>query len=165
MKPFRINKHGKLVFPSSIFIELDFSIISDLNQLQAIIRRDFEVKALTGNEIATQAAAGAYKTRYDLIRDIGLHLFWANRFALAMYEKRPTRWRDVPKNREDVFVPLLQPRENREAKSTSVREAYAKLDPMWNATAEDELFEMLFDVFSNKLYKATELPAIKATIA
>jgi len=165
MKPFRMNKHGKLVFPSSIFTELDFSIIADLDQLQAIIRRDFEVKALTGTEIATRAAAGDYSTRYDLIRDLGTHLFWANRFALAMYDKRPTRWRDVPRNRDDLFVPLLHPRENRETKSAQVREAYEKLKPMLNATAEDSLFEMLFDVFSTKLYKATELPAIKATIA
>lgn len=165
MKPFQLNNSGKLVFPSSIFIELDFSIIADLNQLQAIVRRDFEVKALTGDEIADRAAAGAYATRYDMLRDIGIHLFWANRFALAMYDKRPMRWRDVPRTRDDLFVPLLHPRENREAKSRKISEAFAKLEPMWNATAEAELFEMLFDVFSHKLYKATELPAIKSTIA
>src|SRR5210317_1330820 len=119
MKPFRLNKQNKLVFPSSIFIELDFSIIADLDQLNAIIKRDFEVKAPTGIEIAERAASGSYATRYDLLRDIGLHLFWANRFALAMYDKRPTRWRDVPRTHDDVFVPLLQPREKREAKSAS----------------------------------------------
>ena len=57
MKPFRLNKHNKLVFPSSIFVELDFSIIADLNQLKAIIKRDFEVKAPTGTEIAERADA------------------------------------------------------------------------------------------------------------
>jgi 3-oxoacyl-[acyl-carrier-protein] synthase-3 len=165
MKPFRFNKHNKLVFPSSIFIELDFSIIANLDQLRAIIRRDFEVKAPTGTEIAERAAAGAYATRYNLLRDIGLHLFWANRFALAMYDKRPTRWRDAPRSRNDVFVPLLQPWEDRAAKSASVRAAYGQLPAMWNETSEDELFEMLFDVFSNKLYLASSLPPIKATIA
>jgi 3-oxoacyl-[acyl-carrier-protein] synthase-3 len=165
MKPFRFNKHNKLVFPSSIFIELDFSIIANLDQLRAIIRRDFEVKAPTGTEIAERAAAGAYATRYNLLRDIGLHLFWANRFAQAMYDKRPTRWRDVPRSRNDVFVPLLQPWEDRAAKSASVRAAYGQLPAMWNETSEDELFEMLFDVFSNKLYLASSLPPIKATIA
>jgi len=164
MKPFRLNKHGKLVFPSSIFVDLDFSIINDLDQLNAIIRRDFEVKAPNGTEIADLASSGGYATRYDLLRDLGLHLFWANRFALVMYDKRPTRWRDVPRNRDDLFVPLLTPRENREAKSKSVREAYAKLPAMWDQSTEDELFETLFDVFSNKLYKATELPPIKSTI-
>ncbi|MDK8463494.1 3-oxoacyl-[acyl-carrier-protein] synthase III C-terminal domain-containing protein [Marinobacter sp. SS13-12] len=165
MKPFRLNKHGKLVFPSSIFTELDFSIITDLDQLKAIIRRDFEVKAPTGTEIAERAAAGSYATRYDLLRDIGLHLFWANRYALVMYHKQPMRWRDVPRNRDDVFVPLLQPWEGRAAKTATVREAYTKLPEKWNATAEDELFALLFDCFSNKLYHATSLPPIKATIA
>ncbi len=165
MKPFRLNKHGRLVFPSSIFVELDFSIISDLDQLKAIIRRDFEVKAPTGIEIAARAAAGSYKTRYDLLRDIGLHLFWANRFALAMYDKRPTRWRDVPRTRNDVFVPLLQPREDREAKSASVLKAFGELPAKWDQAAEESLFGTLFDCFSNKLYKASSLPPIKATIA
>ena len=165
MKPFRLNQHGKLVFPSSIFVELDFSNITDLDHLQAIIRRDFEVKAPTGTEIAARAAAGTYSTRYDLLRDIGLNLFWANRFALAMYDKQPTRWRDVPKNSDDVFVSLLQPWEDREAKVASVRKAYGQLPAKWNGPAEDGLFDMLFDVFSNKLYRAAELPPIKATIA
>jgi 3-oxoacyl-(acyl-carrier-protein) synthase III len=160
-----MNKHGKLVFPSSIFVDLDFSIIADLDQLKAIIRRDFEVKAPTGNEIAEWADAGQYATRYELLRDLGLHLFWANRFALAMYDKRPTRWRDVPRACDDVFVPLLHPRENREAKAASVKNAYDKLPAKWDRTAEDKLFGILFDCFSNKLYRASELPAIKATIA
>ena len=165
MKPFRLNQHGRLVFPSSIFVELDFSIINDLDHLQAIIRRDFEVKAPTGTEIAERAASGSYATRYDLLRDLGLHLFWANRFALAMYDKRPTRWRDVPKNRDDVFVPLLRPWEDREAKSASVLEAYGQLAAKWDGAAENDLFDMLFSCFSNKLYLAAELPPIKATIS
>ncbi len=165
MKPFRLNKHGKLVLPCSIFIDLDFTIISSLDHLQAIVRRDFEGKAPTGTEIAKRAAAGSYTSRYDLLRDISLNLFWANRFALTMYDKRPTRWRDVPRNREDVFVALLQPWPDGKAKAASVRNAYEQLDAKWNRTAEDELFDMLFDVFSNKLYRAQELPPIKATIA
>lgn len=165
MKPFRLNKHGKLVFPSSIFVDLDFSIIADLDQLKAIIKRDFQGKAPTGIEIAERADTGKYATRYDLLRDLGLHLFWANRFALAMYEKRTTRWRDVPRSSDDVFVPLLSPRENREEKSASVLKAYGKLPAKWDTTAEDDLFGILFDCFSNKLYRASELPPIKATIA
>lgn len=165
MKPFRLNKHGKLVLPCSIFIDIDFTIIKNLEHLQAIVRRDFEGKAPTGTEIAKRAAAGSYKTSYDLLRDVSLNLFWANRFALTMYDKRPTRWRDVPRNREDVFVALLQPWTDGKAKAAVVREAYDKLDPMWSKTSEDELFNMLFDVFSNKLYRAQELPPIKATLA
>lgn len=165
MKPFRLNKHGKLVFPCSIFIDLDFTIISSLDHLQAIVRRDFEGKAPTGTEIVKRAAAGSYASRYDLLRDISLNLFWANRFALTMYDKRPTRWRDVPRNREDIFVPLLQPWPDGKAKAASVRNAYEQLEAKWNRTTEDELFDTLFDIFSNKLYRAQELPPIKATIA
>ena len=31
------------------------------------------------------------------MRDVALNLFWVNRFAMTMYEKVPTRWRDVPR--------------------------------------------------------------------
>jgi 3-oxoacyl-(acyl-carrier-protein) synthase III len=165
VKPFRLNRQGKLVFPSSVLIDLDFSVIRDLDHLQAIIRRDFEVKAPTGTDIATRADHGEYDDRYQLLRDIGLHLFWANRFALAMYDKRPIRWRDVPRHRPDVFVPLLRPWEDRQAKVASVSAAYRRLPARWNAAVEDELFDQLFDVFANKLYHATELPALKPTIA
>ena len=41
------------------------------------------------------------------MRDVALNLFWVNRFAMTMYDKRPTRWRDVPRNRDDVFLPVL----------------------------------------------------------
>jgi len=165
MKPFKLNKHGKLVFPSSIFVDLDFSVIADLDHLQAIIRRDFEGKAPTGTEIAERVAAGSYPTSYDLLRDMGLHLYWANRFALTMYEKRPMRWKDVPKTRDDIFVALLEPWSDRDLKVTSVRDGYAQLKAKWNEATENELFEMLFDIFANKLYLARELPPIKATIA
>jgi 3-oxoacyl-(acyl-carrier-protein) synthase III len=165
MKPFQLNHNGKLVFPSSIFIDLDFSVIEDLDHLKAIIRRDFEVKAPTGTEIAAKADDGAYRNRHELLRDIGLHLFWANRFAMTMYEKRPTRWRDVPRTRDDVFVPLLRPWEDRQSKVASVRRAFDQLPARWDDAIEQELFDQLFDVYSNKLYLAAALPALKPTIA
>lgn len=164
MKPFRLNRHGKLVFPSSIFIDLDFSVIEDLDHLHAVIRRDFEVKAPTGTEIAAAADAGDYEDRYQLVRDIGQHLFWASRFALTMYDKRPTRWRDVPRNRDDVFVPLQRPWVGRQAKVDSVLAAFERLPARWDEAAEANLFELLMDVYANKLYLAAELPAIKPTI-
>ncbi len=108
-KSFVVNKHGRLVFPSNFFPEPEFSSIDTVEELSAIIRRDFEVKAPTGAEIATRAASGDYADRYELLRDLGVYLFWMNRNAMAMYEKRPTRWRDVPRSREDVFLPALTP--------------------------------------------------------
>ncbi len=165
VKPFRLNRSGRLVFPSSIFVDLDFSVVSDLGHLQAIVRRDFEVKAPTGAEIAEKAGVGGYRNRYELLRDLGLHLFWANRFALLMYDKRPTRWRDVPRTRDDVFVPLMTPWKDRRSRADAVQEAWGRLPARWSDTTESELFDILFDVFSNKLYLAAELPPIKATIA
>ncbi|MDH3302651.1 MAG: ketoacyl-ACP synthase III [Acidimicrobiia bacterium] len=165
VKPFRLNHNGKLVFPSSIFVELDFSIIADLDHLRAIVRRDFEVKAPTGTEIAEKASGDGYRNRYELLRDLGLHLFWANRFALLMYDKRPTRWRDVPRTRDDVFVPLMARWDDRRARADAVLSTWRHLPARWNDATESELFDTLFDVFSNKLYLAAELPPIKATIA
>ena len=45
MKPFVVNRHGRLVFPSNFIPEPDFSSIDTVAELGAIIRRDFEVKA------------------------------------------------------------------------------------------------------------------------
>ena len=44
MQPFLINSHGRMVFPSNFLPQLDFSVIDDLDQLAAVIRRDFEAK-------------------------------------------------------------------------------------------------------------------------
>src|SRR5437762_80215 len=99
MKPFVVNRHGRLVFPSNFFPELDFSVLESLDQLSSVIKRDFEAKAPTGTDIADRIEAGSYATRFELLRDIGLHLFWVTRYALTMYEKRPTRWRDLPRGR------------------------------------------------------------------
>src|SRR3989442_11186445 len=97
MKPFVINRYGRMVFPFSFFPNLDFSVFETLDQFAAGIRRDFEEKAPTETDIVTRLESGAYRGRYDLLRDLALDLFWVNRFALTMYEKRPTRWRDVPR--------------------------------------------------------------------
>jgi len=45
MKSFVLNRHGRLVLPSSIMPQLDFSTMESLEQLDNVIRRDFETKA------------------------------------------------------------------------------------------------------------------------
>ncbi len=121
VQPFVINSHGRMVFPSNFLPELDFTVIDDLDQLDAVIRRDFEAKAPSGTEILRRIEAGDhYSTRYELMRDVALNLFWTNRFAMTMYDKRPTRWRDVPRHREDVFLPVLTPWEDAERKVAAV---------------------------------------------
>ena len=120
MQAFELNKHGKIVFPSNCFPDLDFSTFESLEQLDAVVRRDFDSKAPTGTDILEQIKTGAYQTKFELMRDMALNLFWANRFKMTMYDVRPTRWADVPRSRDDVFVPILTPWEDRETKVAAV---------------------------------------------
>ena len=120
MNAFALNRHGRLVLPSNIFPQLDFSTMESLEQLDSVIRRDFETKAPSGTDILQNVETGAYPSRYALMRDVALNLFWANRFAITMYDKRPTRWADVPRNRSDVFLPILEPWEDGERKIAAV---------------------------------------------
>ncbi len=165
MQAFVLNRHGRMVFPSNIIPELDFSAMESLDQLDRVIRRDFETKAPTGTDILHRVKQGAYPTRYALMRDLALNLFWANRFAMTMYDKRPTRWADVPRTRTDVFLPVLTPWEDGDAKVAAVRDAYAALPAAWNPAVEDRIFGVLFDVFGHRRHHATTLPAIKPTVA
>jgi hypothetical protein len=102
VRPFVVNGHDRLVFPSNFIAELDFSVLETLEQLGAVIRRDFEAKAPTGSEILERVDSDAYRSRYELLRDLAMNLVWGNRYAMTMYEKRPTRWRDLPRRRDDV---------------------------------------------------------------
>src|ERR1039457_3207343 len=102
---FVFNRHGRLVFPANFFGELDFSVLRTLEQFTAVIERDFEAKAPTGIDILARFESGAYRGRFELRRDLGQNLFWANRFSITMFEQRPTRWRDVAMHRDDVFLP------------------------------------------------------------
>jgi len=165
VKPFVINRHGRLVFPANFFGELDFSVLATLDEFTAVIGRDFEAKAPTGTDILARTESGAYQGRFELLRDLGQNLFWVNRYSITMFEKRPTRWRDVAKHRDDVFLPVLTPWEDSVRKVAAVERAFRELPPTWDAETEDKVFGLLFDVFRNKLHHATELPPIKPTVA
>jgi 3-oxoacyl-[acyl-carrier-protein] synthase-3 len=165
MRPFVVNGHGRLVFPSNFVAELDFSVLETLEQLGAVITRDFEAKAPTGTEILERVDSEAYRSRYQLLRDVAMNLVWGNRYAMTMYEKRPTRWRDLPRGRDDVFLPLLTPWEQGERKVAAVAAAWTELPPVWDAVAEDRIFALLFDIFRHKRHHATELPPVKPTVA
>jgi 3-oxoacyl-[acyl-carrier-protein] synthase III len=165
MKSVLINRRGRIVLPSNFFPSLDFSVIRDLGQLAEVIKRDFEAKAPTGTEILRRVESGEYRSRYGLIRDMALNLFWANRYSITMYTKRVVRWRDVPRRRDDVFLPVLTPWEEGERKVAAVEGAYRALPATWDAGREDHIFSVLFDVFRNRRHHATELPAVKPTVA
>jgi len=165
MQPFVVNSHGRIVFPSNFVPELDLSVIHSLAQLDSVIRRDFEVKAPTGTDILARVQEGLYGSRYELLRDLALNLFWTNRFSMTLYEKRPTRWADVPRNRTDVFMPLVTPWQDGDKKVAAVLGAYEALEPTWNREVEDGIFATLFDVFGHRKHHATDLPTIKPTVA
>lgn len=165
MKPFVINRHGRLVFPATVLGELDFSVLDTLDQFTAVIGRDFESKAPTGTDLLDRVEAGAYPGRFELLRDLAQNLFWVNRYSMTMFDKRPTRWRDLPQRRDDVFLPVLTPWEDGERKVAAVEQAYRALPASWDGVAEDRIFDLLFDVFRHKRHHATELPAIKPTVA
>jgi 3-oxoacyl-(acyl-carrier-protein) synthase III len=165
VQPFLINSHDRIVFPSNFVPTLDLSAVDSLEQLDKVIRRDFETKAPTGTDILQRVEEGAYSNRYELMRDVALNMFWAGRYALTMYEKRPTRWGDVPRRRNDVFLPILTPWEEGDRKVAAVRSAYDALPAAWDEEAEDRIFGILFDVFGHRKNHATELSAVKPTVA
>src|SRR5206468_4141547 len=148
MKPFVINRYGRIVFPFNFFPELDFSVFQTLDQFAAVIKRDFEEKAPTEGDIVARVESRGYKGRYEILRDLALHLFWVNRYAMTMYEKQPTRWRDVPRQRDDVFLPIFQSWEAELAET--MERGYRALRPTWDEGTEDKIFRTLFDVFRHK---------------
>jgi len=165
MKPFVINRYGRLVFPANFLGDLDFSVLGTLEQFAAVIGRDFEAKAPTGTDILARVESGAYPGRFELLRDLGQNLYWVNRYAITMFDKRPTRWRDLARHRDDVFLPVLTPWEDSERKVAAVEQAFRALPATWDAGTEDRVFDLLFALFRTKLHHATELPAIKPTVA
>jgi 3-oxoacyl-[acyl-carrier-protein] synthase III len=165
MESFIVNKHGRVVLPSNFDPALDFSVLRDLDQLSEVIRRDFETKAPTGTQILRRIEDTGYANRYELLRDLALNLFWANRYALSMYQKRPTRWRDVARTRADVFLPVLDPWDEGDRKVAAVENIYPSLPAAWDAEVEDDLFRLIFDVFRHRKHQGTELPAVKPTVA
>jgi 3-oxoacyl-[acyl-carrier-protein] synthase-3 len=164
MKPFVINRYGRIVFPFNFFPELDFSAFQTLEQFAAVIRRDFEEKAPNETDIAARVESKAYQGRFEILRDLALHLFWVNRYAMTMYEKRPTRWRDVPRHRDDVFLPVFEAHDIGEI-AAAVEAAYRALPVTWDEGTEDKICRVLLDVFRHKKGAGAELPAIKPTVS
>jgi 3-oxoacyl-(acyl-carrier-protein) reductase len=164
LKPFVMNRHGRLVFPCNFFPELDFSVFETLDQFASVIRRDFGEKAPTESDILSRLAAGEYHSRYELSRDIALNLFWVNRFVFTMYDKRPVRFGDLPKHRDDVFLPIYQPRDAA-ATIAAIEKGHRRLPSAWDKETEDKTFHVLLDVFRNKHGSGGELRPIKATWA
>ena len=163
MKPFLVNRFGRIVLPSNYFPELDFSAFQTLEQFAAVIKRDFEEKAPNETDIVQRVESSGYKTRFEILRDLALHLFWVNRYAMTMYEKRPTRWRDVPRHRDDIFLPVFEARDGSEM-TAGIEGAYRRLPATWDEGTEDKICRILLDIFRHKKWAGGELPAIKPTV-
>jgi 3-oxoacyl-[acyl-carrier-protein] synthase-3 len=164
MKPFVVNRYGRIVFPYNFFPALDFVVFETLDQFAAVIRRDFEEKAPSEADIVGKLEAGGYKGRYELLRDLALDLFWVNRYPFTMYDKQPMRWRDVPRQREDIFLPIFKPWESAEL-AAAIETGYRTLVPTWDEGTEDKIFRILLDVFRHKKGAGAELSPIKPTVA
>ena len=163
MKPFVINRYGRIVFPFNFFPELDFSAFQTLEQFAAVIKRDFEEKAPNETDILQRVESQAYKARFEILRDLALHLFWVNRYAMTMYEKRPTRWRDVARHRDDIFLPVFEPRDGSET-TAAIEGRYRSLPATWDEGTEDKICRVLLDILRHKKWAGAELPAIKPTV-
>ncbi len=163
MKPFIVNRYGRIVFPYNFFPALDFAVFETLEQFAAVIRRDFEAKAPSEADIVARLEAGEYKGRYELLRDLALDLFWVNRYPFTMYDKQPMRWRDVPRQRDDIFLPIFKAWEGAEL-AAAIETGYRNLVPAWDEGTEDKIFRVLFDVFRHKKGAGAELSPIKPTV-
>jgi len=163
LKPFILNSHNRIVFPCNFFPELDFSVFETLEQFTQVIRRDFGEKALTENEILIRLRSQGFGNRYELCRELALNLFWVNRYVLTMYEKRPIRWGDLPRHRDDIFLPIYKPRDAATS-AIALESAYRKLPAMWEEELEDKCFRILLEVFRNKQSSGGELRPIKWTV-
>lgn len=167
MQSFVVNRNGSLVLPANLFAQLDFSVITSLAQFEAIVKRDMESKAPTGTGILQAIESGKYRSRIELLRDVALNLYWVNRNTLTLYQKRPTRWRDVPRNRSDLFLPVQSPWEDADRKIASMKSAFEGL-PSSNpgaSSSEDRIFDLLFEIVRYKRHHATYMPPIKPTVA
>jgi 3-oxoacyl-[acyl-carrier-protein] synthase III len=163
MKEFVINKHGRIVLPFNFFPELDFSVIETLEQFKAVINRDFGEKAPAEKDIMDRLHAGKYKSRFELCRDLALNLYWVNRYALTMYHERPTRWGDLPRKREDVFLPACKPWDSVRV-AGAIQEGFETLPSQWQSETEDEIFGLLLNGLRSKPSPGGDLRAIQPTV-
>jgi hypothetical protein len=51
-----------------------------------VIKREFEEKARREADIISRLDTGAYQSRYELLRDVAMNLFWVDRYAITMYD-------------------------------------------------------------------------------
>lgn len=142
-KRFIVNRHGRIVFPFNFLPHFDFSLFETIESFETVMKRDFDRKAPSESEFADRLAAQRYESRLQLLQDLALYLRRRNRYAMVLYDKQPVRWSDVPRGRDDVFLP--QPEISAQAESivTSLRAAYRAAPAGADSAVEDEILDLL----------------------
>ena len=164
MKPFVVNRYGRIVFPFNFFPELDFSVFQTLEQFAAVIRRDFEEKAPTEADIVARVEGRGYTGRYELLRDLALDLFWVNRYAHDHVREAAhalARRAAAARRRLPAGVPTLGRRRARQPPS---RPATGRCRRRGTRAPRTRSARILLDVFRHKKGAGAELPAIKPTV-
>ena len=166
MKPFVVNRYGRIVFPSNLFAELDFSVFETLEQFAAVIRRDFEEKAPTGTDIVARVEARRTAAATSCCATSRSNLFWVNRYADhhvrqaadAVARRASPARRRLPPDLHAVGRRRSQGRRGRDGLSRRSRRPGTQL-------TEDKIFRILLDVFRHKKAARPSSPPIKPTVA
>src|SRR5260370_41463439 len=82
---------------------------------------------------------------------------------MTMYERRPTRWRDVPRQRADVFLPRLFEVDTGPA-IDALQAGYRGLPPGSDERAEDAMFGILVGVFRSRQTAGVGISALNPTV-
>ena len=83
-----------------------------------------------------------------------------------MYDKRPTRWADLPRTRSDVFLPVLEPWEEGEHQGRRRPGGLsARCRPSGTRASRTASSASCSTSSRNRKHHATTLPAIKPTVA
>ena len=163
MKPFVVNRYGRIVFPYNFFPALDFNVFETLEQFAAVIQRDFEDKAPSETDIVASAgdrqlqgalrAAARPRARPVLGQSLPVH--HVRQAAHALARRAPPA--------DDIFLPVFKPYEGAEL-AAAIESGYRNLVPTWDEGTEDKIFRILLDVFRHKKGAGAELSPIKPTV-
>jgi len=163
MSEFVVNSHGRIVFPENFSPRIDFRAFAGFEDFEAMIKRDFDEKCRTDDDLVARAGSGAYKSRYELLRDVVANVSWTERYALTMYDKRPTRWRDAPRSRSDVYLPVVPPGDAVPL-APMLEATYHALPPTWDPQLEDCVFATLIEIVRNRRGNGVEVAARNPTV-
>ena len=165
MQPFVLNRHDRIVFPSNFRPELDVSVIESLEQLDKVIRRDFQTKAPDGSDILQRIRAGAMEPLRPDARRRAEPVLGRPLRADHVREASDALGRRAASGARTSSWKCNTPWEDGEEKIAAVRKAYDVLPAAWDAQAEDRIFAILFDAFGHRKQHATELRQSSRTIA